>query len=195
MGSPVPADAPKNGTAPTQKPSTPVATVGSLVPPVRKQFTAPVGKLSTTNIGINETLNPTQRASNKQVEEIDANLVENFSQAAFDEAWQTYCVRLKLEGKDSLFSTLQSKVRVDSEFQIHLELQNVVQKNALEIEKNELLHFLRQKLRNAKIGLSFKITEVAKVQVLDNKGVFEKLSTENSSLDKFRKLFNLDIEF
>ena len=166
-----------------------------MVPPVRKQFTAPVGKLSTTNIGINETLNPSISASNTPLEEIDSNLAENFSQAAFDDAWQTYCVRLKLEGKDSLFSTLQSKVRVDSEFQIHLELQNVVQKNALEIEKNELLYFLRQKLRNAKIGLSYKITEAAKVQILDNKGVFEKLSTENSSLDKFRRLFNLDIEF
>ncbi|MDA7804149.1 hypothetical protein N8987_06200, partial [Crocinitomix sp.] len=78
---------------------------------------------------------------------------------------------------------------------IHLEIINTVQATELEREKGELLDFLRKELKNYGIGLKFTLIESEKVQILDNKGIFEKLAEENSSLNKFRKLFNLDIEF
>lgn len=84
---------------------------------------------------------------------------------------------------------------MSSDYQIHLEIINSVQAAELEREKGELLDFLRKELRNYSIGLNFSIVETEKVQIMDNKGVFDKLAEENSSLNKFRKLFNLDIEF
>ena len=83
---------------------------------------------------------------------------------------------------------------MSSDYQVLLEVHGV-QATELEREKVELLAFLRSKLRNYSIGLKYTVIEQEKVQIVDSKGTFDKLAEENSSLNKFRKLFNLDIEF
>ena len=89
-----------------------------------------------------------------------------------------------------IFLTLYCKV-----YQIHLEIANELQGKELEVEKVELLGFIRAKLKNYSVGLKYSLIATEKMEILDSKGIFDKLAAENSSLDKFRKLFNLDIEF
>lgn len=61
--------------------------------------------------------------------------------------------------------------------------------------KPELLKFIRTKLNNYQINLKYTITKMAKTEFQDSKTKFKKLSAENPSLEKLRKLFNLDIEY
>ncbi len=182
--------------APIQtKPITTTLSGGSNAPPIRKIAVAPTGQLSTTNIGIKDTLNPVQKKPNSHSDEHHHDLAEPFTFGALEHVWKAYCLEVKRNKKDSLYSTLQSKMTMSSDYQIQLELLNSVQASEIEKEKAELLGFVRKQLRNYTIGLNYTIVEAPKTLTLDSRGTYEKLAEENSTLNKFRKLFNLDIEF
>ncbi len=177
------------------KPITAQSSGGSNTAPVRKIAVAPTGQLSTTNIGIKDTLNPIQKKSNGESDDYIPDLAEPFTFEALEHVWKAYCLEVKRNKKDSLYSTLQSKMTMSSDYQIQLELLNSVQAAEIEKEKVELLGFVRKQLRNYTIGLTYTIVDAPKTLTLDSRGAYEKLAEENSSLNKFRKLFNLDIEF
>ena len=84
---------------------------------------------------------------------------------------------------------------IDSQHAINMFIHNTIQETELDLIKGDFVRFLRDKLQNTNIDLNYTITEKKSITVMDSKGTFEKLAEENSSLNKFRKLFNLDIEF
>ncbi|NOQ71450.1 MAG: hypothetical protein GQ574_05590 [Crocinitomix sp.] len=164
--------------------------------PERKQVSQPTGKLSTNNIGIKETLNPTIRDGAKKKELISSDQAEDFTFDQLKHVWKEYSLAIRREKRESMYSTLMnSNMTMSSDYQIHLEISNELQGKNLEIEKVELLGFVRSKLKNYSIGLKYSVIATEKMEILDSKGIFDKLAEENSSLNKFRKLFNLDIEF
>jgi DNA polymerase-3 subunit gamma/tau len=156
----------------------------------------PTGKLSTNNVGINETINPTIRNNSKESLEVSSDQAEDFTFDQLQHVWKDYSLAVRREKRESMYSTLMnSKMTMSSDYQIHLEIANELQGKNLEIEKVELLGFIRAKLKNYSVGLKYSLIESEKLEILDSKGIFDKLAEENSSLNKFRKLFNLDIEF
>lgn len=167
-------------------------------PPVveRKKFTQPGLKIVSRNIGIKEILNPTK---NKQVENEDAllpDLEEPFSMHELMAVWNAYALDLKREKKDSLYATLTgSEPILTSDYGITLEIANTAQAIDLEREKITLLAHLRSNLKNYSITFQYKISEKKQVTATDSKSNFERLAEDNPSLHKFRKLFNLDIDF
>jgi len=163
---------------------------------VRKTVSQPVGKLSSSNLGIKAMLDP--KKENEEEEELE-NLIKLNEKYTFEEleyAWKHYALGVKREKKDSLFATLmKSDLTVDSQHVIKLVIQNSIQAAELDKEKADLLQFLRMKLKNTAINLTYTITEKKDVKVLTSKSTFDKLAKENESLHKFRKLFNLDIDY
>jgi len=152
--------------------------------------------LSTNNIGINETLNPTVRKGAKKKETVTSDQAEDFTFDQLKYVWKEYSLAIRREKRESMYSTLMnSNMSMSSDYQIHLEIANELQGKELEVEKVELLGFIRAKLKNYSVGLKYSLIATEKMEILDSKGIFDKLAAENSSLDKFRKLFNLDIEF
>lgn len=162
----------------------------------RKQASKPSGVLRTTNIGIRDTINPPQKKHQKQEGDKAAeNQNEKFSFEDLERTWKSYALALKRERKDSLYTTLVNAIlSMTSDFRIKFEIHSV-QAAELEREKVALMAYLRKELKNYSIQLEYSTIEQEKVQILDSKGTFDKLLEENSSLDKLRKLFNLDIEF
>ncbi len=179
-------------------PTTPVKKTegSSLGAPVRKQFNQPKGKLVTSNIGIKATLNPKEKKATAEAEIQMSQQREPFTFEELERVWKGYALMVKREKKDSLYSTLMnSKMTMTSDHQITLNIVNTVQASELEREKVELLSYIRNELKNYGIGLNYKQIESKKTVVMDSKGIFDQLAEDNSSLKKFRKLFNLDIEF
>ena len=161
----------------------------------RKKISEPTGKLNTTIIGIKSTLNPRAKKEG-EVEEIDPNLNENYSNAQLEHAWKEFALGLKREKKDSLFATLtKSEFRVGSDHIITLKLKNTIQSSEIEEIKINLVRFLRSRLKNSNIQLAYEMEESQAIKILDSKSTFDKLAEENNTLHKFRKMFNLDIEF
>jgi hypothetical protein len=77
---------------------------------------------------------------------------------------------------------------------INITIKNSIALKEYETQKPELVKFLRTKLRNHSIDIKHSVLENAKVEHHDSKSKFMKLLNENQSLEKFRKLFNLDID-
>ena len=162
----------------------------------RKVASAPTGALSTTNIGIKSTLNPPKKKNGNNQLEVDSSLNEAYTQEQLDHVWKEFALQRKREKKDSLYTTLTNCPRkLSSNHLINLDISNSIQKTELEECKGELVRFLRSKLQNAQINVAFSMVEQSVAKLMDSKSTFDQLSKENSSLNKFRKLFNLDIEF
>lgn len=105
-------------------------------------------------------------------------------------------MQIKREKKESLYSTLTADTpQLKSDLSVLLHIKNSVEANELNKVKPELVAFLRQKLNNYSIRFEFILKETEQVEFKDSKSKFEELTKENSSLEKLRKLFNLDIEF
>ncbi|MBI3135592.1 MAG: hypothetical protein HYZ14_13020 [Bacteroidetes bacterium] len=188
------ASSPVSNAAVTVNPTT---TVKATVPVERKKIAQPGLKIVTKNVGIKSILDPPKNAQMENENALLPDLAENFTHSELMAVWKNYAMNLQREKKTSLATTLMSSEPiVSSDFQITLEIANSSQASDLEIEKSTLLGHLRSKLRNYQIGFNYKVSE--KKQALstsDTKATFEKLAEDNPSLHKFRKLFNLDIDF
>ena len=165
----------------------------------RKTIQQPSGKLSTNNLGIKETLNPTIRKSNKNVQQsVSSEEAETFTFEELQRVWKAYCLNAKRDRKENLYSALMyagSTMKISAEYHISVSLKSNAQAAKMDQEKVELLGYLRSQLKNYSISLSYVVEEQKKTQILDSKGIFDQMAEENTSLNKFRKLFNLDIEF
>ena len=147
-------------------------------------------------MSIEDILNPTIKATAESEEGALVELNETYTKEQFERAWKEHALNLKRLKKDSLFATLMnSEKSINSNHQVQLVLQNSIQETELNEEKGSLVRFLRQKLSNTNIDVIYTVTKEKTIRVMDSKASFEKLAEENSSLNKFRKLFNLDIEF
>lgn len=163
----------------------------------RKTFNQPTGKLSTNNVGIKETLNPTIRKSATQATEAVKDQAEPFTYEQLQRVWKAYSLNAKRERKENLYSALVyagEKMKVSSAYQITTVLKSNAQANKMEQEKTAFLGYIRSQLKNYSITLSYTIEVQKKTKIVDSKGIFEQLAEENTSLNKFRKLFNLNID-
>jgi hypothetical protein len=161
----------------------------------RKKVSEPTGKLNSNIIGIKSTLNPRVKKGN-QVEDVSPDLNESYSNEQLEHAWKEYALGVKRDKKDSLFATLmKSEFQVNSDHIITLKLKNTIQSSEIEEEKINLTRFLRSRLQNSNIQITYTMEEKQSIKVMDSKSTFDQLAEENASLHKFRKLFNLDIEF
>lgn len=164
--------------------------------PERKKITQPTGNLLSTNIGIKSTLAPPKKSGDEEEDFVQEELSEVYSMDQLTHAWKEYALGIKRDKRDSLHATLvSSEMDVDSSNLITLKIKNSVQAAELDLEKGEIVRFLRSKLKNSSINLAYAVDEQAAVVQHDSKSKFDKLAEENSSLHKFRKLFNLDIEY
>jgi len=162
----------------------------------RKKFTQGGLKLVTKTIGIKSILEPPKNEQMENAEALLPDLAEHFTHAELMAVWNSYALNLRREKKDSLYATLtSSEPLLTSDFKISLEIANSAQAMDLEREKVHLLAHLRSSLRNYQISFVYKVSEKKQITATDSKSNFEKLAEDNPSLHKFRKLFNLDIDF
>lgn len=172
-------------------------TVNKINAPVeRKKFTQPGLKLVTKSIGIKSILEPPKNAQMENQEALLPDLKEPFTHEQLMQVWNSFAVNLKKEKKDSLYATLTGSVpHLNSNYQITFDIANSAQGMDLEREKVNLLSHLRSNLKNYQIQFSYRISEKKQSFSADTKATFDKLADENPSLHKFRKLFNLDVDF
>ncbi len=115
---------------------------------------------------------------------------------ALDHVWKAYTLKLQREKKSSLFSTLNSaNHRLSSDLVITIDINNSNQEEQINAIKSDFLSYLRETLKNSNLSLEYNRLDAPKATFTDNKTVFKELTKENQSLEKFRKMFGLDIDF
>ncbi len=110
--------------------------------------------------------------------------------------WNKFAERLKKEGRDREYNTLNQQVEYHENLTINLTLPNSFQALTIEGLQQELLTTLRTNLNNKDIQL---ITEVEKVEnkkmIYTNSEKFEYLAEKYPNLRELRKRLDLDTDF
>jgi len=142
-------------------------------------------------------MNPQKKEEKQEINHNPNNQPkENFTNEQFLRVWKEFTLKVKREKKDSLFSTLvNGEPKFDSNLNIKITVSSSVAAKEVDAIKPEMLKFIRTKLNNFDINLTYDIIKSAKTEFQDSKTKFKKMSSENPSLEKLRKLFNLDIEY
>ena len=110
--------------------------------------------------------------------------------------WNTFTEKLKKEGRDSDYSTLNQQVEFNDDLSIKLTLANSVQIHIIEGFQLELLTFLRTNLNNGKIQLNIEIEKMEdKKMIYTNKEKFDYLAEKHPNLKELKQRLDLDTDF
>ena len=125
-------------------------------------------------------------------------LEKKFSQSDLEASWKNYATKISLEGKHNLSSILKEKIPyLHENFKVKVQLINNVQKELLDLEKQSLLKFLKEKLYNDKITLEIEINFKKEIETkaYTEEDKFEQMSQKNSSLINFKNKLDLEIDY
>ncbi|MCK5209530.1 MAG: hypothetical protein KAQ62_09415 [Cyclobacteriaceae bacterium] len=110
--------------------------------------------------------------------------------------WNKFAEKLKREGREREYNTLNHQVEFQKDLSIKLTLPNSFQSLTIEGLQQELLTYLRTNLNNGKIQL---ITEIEKVEdkkmIYTNSEKFEFLAEKYPDLRDLKKRLDLDTDF
>lgn len=110
--------------------------------------------------------------------------------------WKEFVNKLKADGRDREFNTLNQKVHIDQDLCIHLLLPNSFQTKTIEDVQQELLTNLRTRFDNGKIKL---VTEVEKFEekklIYTNSEKFDYLAEKYPELRNLKQRLDLDTDF
>ena len=110
--------------------------------------------------------------------------------------WNVFTEKLRKEGRDREYNTLNQQVDFHEDLSINLTLPNSFQSLTIEGLQQELLTHLRTVLNNSKIQL---ITEIEKIEnkrlIYTNSEKFDYLAEKYPSLKELKKRLDLDTDF
>ena len=135
---------------------------------------------------------------NKEKEQELKNLKDQskkFSEEDLRRLWVKYYSNLLDNGEKNLASILQiDQPIIKNNHEIHFTLSNNINKIELEKNKNKLLGFLKEKLKNNLIELIVHVNKEKEKQfIYSTSEKFEKLKAINPSIEKMRKEFKLGL--
>ncbi len=110
--------------------------------------------------------------------------------------WYGFVEKLKNDGREREYTTLNQNVDFRDDLSIRLTLPNSFQSLTIEGLQQELLTYLRSKLNNGKIQL---ITEIEKAEnkkmIYTNSEKFDFLAEKYPNLEELRSRLDLDTDF
>jgi hypothetical protein len=110
--------------------------------------------------------------------------------------WNTFTEKIKKEGRDSDYNTLNQQLEFNEDLSIKLTLANSVQIHIIEGFQLELLTFLRTNLNNGKIQLNIEVEKIEdKKMIYTNKEKFDYLAEKHPNLKELKQRLNLDTDF
>jgi len=204
--------APTTNTTSTSKPNVPITSSQSQNATASVSSSSSVASTITkkaiikpSSPSINQHLNTnTKKEDAKENENKNLNvttnnssLEEKFNQNQLEFTWQQYTAEQKIKGKYNLASILSSKKPiVNEDFAIDFTVHNSAALEALNEDKMNFLTFLRTELKNFKIQLNLKISDIEeKTNLYTATDRYKHLAEKNPSLNKLRQTFDLDIDF
>jgi len=110
--------------------------------------------------------------------------------------WQKFTEKLKAEGREREYNTLNQKVIFGEDLSVNLTLSNSFQAITIESLQQELLAYLRITLKNSTIRLVVEIEKTEEKKLIyTNSEKYEYLSKKYPNLQALRSRFELDTDF
>jgi len=137
--------------------------------------------------------NDEKQVSAKEQHELysKADEMEPFDEAALKEKWTAFLSTLS--DRPNLKATLSNVPKLEADCTLLLEIDNGIQDDLITSIRPQLVSYLRRELRNSKINLKTKITEVKHEKRIYLDGDrYEEMVKKNPDLAYFKKKLNLD---
>lgn len=120
---------------------------------------------------------------------------DSFSQEDLEVIWNTYAKKLDDQGQKIVAATIHSRKPVlKDNFILEVEVSNESSKIELERASNELMAYVRKRLKNYSINLEIIVNDdIEKQYAFSPQEKYEKLKEKNPDIELLRKTFGLDV--
>lgn len=181
----------KPNTAPTQ-----VASKKAILKKANPQVIGKIKKAGLSGLSINNFLN--KKEENAEDEEYviaTGTARNNFRQDQLNPLWTEYAKTIESRGKVSLFRLFTEKFpKIDDNFLLHFPVESQALADDMQVEKPELLSFLRKKLNNYGINIDFPVLEAEHTKMLYTpQDKYKHMVEKHPELVYLKKLLDLDL--
>jgi DNA polymerase-3 subunit gamma/tau len=180
----------------------PVAATVTTPTPATTTATVKKPGIKTSSPSINQFINPKKTDEKKTLTEANEGSANYqrpataFTQDILESTWNGYAKQMNEKGKYNLYSTLTfRKPLLTENFAVEFTIENKVQQEEIDLEKSDLLAFLRKELNNYSISLKTTINTVEserKPYTASDK--FKRMAEKNPAITKLKQQFDLDID-
>ncbi len=146
---------------------------------------------------LNELDSSISREEEQKPSYISGDSRQEYTTDTFLKVWTAYANKSKQYGKINLFTIMTSAQPTLLEaFKVELVLESKLQETQLHAEKIDLLNFIRIELQNYGIELETRIAEQSTKKILyTSSDKYKHMAEKNPTLEDFKKLFNLDLDY
>lgn len=133
----------------------------------------------------------------KGPEYLSGDSKQEFSSDLLLKHWNIYAEKVKKEGKINIFTILTANppTLLDN-FVVEVIIENKIQDDLLNIEKIDLLNYLRVELKNFSIELTTKLMEqTTQRKLYTSTEKYQHMVQKNPNLEEFKRRFNLDLDY
>ena len=119
----------------------------------------------------------------------------DFNQNQLNPLWLEFAKTIEAKGKVSLFRLFSDQFpKIDTNFLLHFPVESQALADDLQVEKPELLSFLRKKLNNFGINIDFPLIEAENTKMLYTpQDKFKHMVEKNQQLQILKKSLDLDL--
>jgi DNA polymerase-3 subunit gamma/tau len=119
----------------------------------------------------------------------------DFHQDQLNPLWLEFAKTIEAKGKVSLFRLFSAQFpKIDTNFLLHFPIESQALADDLQVEKPELLSFLRKKLNNFGINIDFPLIEAENTKMLYTpQDKFKHMVEKNQQLQILKKSLDLDL--
>ena len=119
----------------------------------------------------------------------------DFHQDQLNPLWLEFAKTIEAKGKVSLFRLFSDQFpKIDTNFLLHFPVESQALADDLQVEKPELLSFLRKKLNNFGINIDFPLIEAENTKMLYTpQDKFKHMVEKNQQLQNLKKSLDLDL--
>lgn len=137
-------------------------------------------------------------ASSEEEQKMDNYPNEEYSFDRVKVLWRQYAAMLKEAGQATFCAVLTNSEPIKLEGdQFGIQVQSELQANMIKDQLLEMTNHFRKELKNYRFGFELVIVEVhsSDVQFKNGHDKFKALVQKNPTLESFRRMFDLDIEY
>ena len=180
----------------TPKPTEPVKAQKAILKKANPAIIGKIKKGGLSGLSINKFLNK------KEVDEGDQEIVAatgeartDFRQDQLNPLWLEFAKTIEAKGKVSLFRLFSEQFpKIDNNYLLHFPVESQALADDLQIEKPELLTFLRKSLNNYGIKIDFPVIEAEHSKMLYTpQDKFKHMVEKHPKLIYLKKVLDLDL--
>ncbi len=148
--------------------------------------------------GVDKISKGTESTTGENLQDHSSMPSDDFNLAKLWTVWNEYAALVKDNDRKSYYATLMDKKPVMREkYKVELVIANEIQKKDLDIDKSNLLEYLRKNLNNWQIQLEGIVEEIDDDQLpaYSPEAKFKAMAERNPSIAKMKQLFDLDVDF